>query len=325
MIQKIFKIISWNILIVILLLFLLEVVVRIIFPEIQLSGLDRRILEPNVYFTSVGLKKNSFGKSNGVIKQVDEKCFWKYTSKKKESARKILILGDSATMGIGVENDSTFVGLLNAYFKDVEFYNASLIGYSSQDYLNVVQDIIQLRKNELGISDVFIFWCLNDIYSNYPDLNSPESKNNYIKIITDFLVINSKLYHLLKNILNDRPKAYFDYDKQFYFSENKLLEKSLFNVGQIAEILDSTKTNFHLFLLPYEYQIRNCNDSRIFHPQKTFEQMLRKLNLNVTDCSPAFSQISLNSYKFYLYGDGIHFSKTGHRAMAKYIAKILIK
>lgn len=299
--------------------------VRIIFPEIQLSGLDRRILEPTVYFTSVGLKKNSFGKSNGVIKQVDEKGFWKYTSKKKESARKILILGDSATMGIGVENDSTFVGLLNAYFKDVEFYNASLIGYSSQDYLNVVQDFILLRKNELGISDVFIFWCLNDIYSNYPDLNSPEKKNNYIKIITDFLVINSRLYHLLKNILDDRPKAYFDYDKQFYFSENKLLEKSLFKLGQIAEILDSTKTNFHLFLLPYEYQIRNYNDSRIFHPQKTFEQMSRKLNLNVTDCSPAFSQISLNSYQFYLYGDGIHFSKTGHRAMAKYIAKILIK
>jgi len=300
-------------------------VVRIIFPEIQLSGLDRRILEPNVYSTSVGLEKNSFGKSNGVIKQVDEKGFWKYTSEMKKSARKILILGDSATMGIGVENDSTFVGLLNAYFKYVEFYNASLIGYSSQDYLNVVQDIIQLRKNELGITDVFIFWCLNDIYSNFPDLNSPETKNNYIKIMTDFLVRNSKLYHLLKNIFSDRPRAYFDYDKQFYVSENKLLEKSLLNLGQIDEILDSTKINFHLFLLPYEYQIRNYNDSIIFHPQRTFKQMLRKSNLNVTDCSPAFSKISQNSYQFYLYGDGIHFSKTGHRAMAKYISKALMK
>lgn len=317
--------ILWNTLIVLLLLFILEAAVRILSPQIQLSGMDRQILERDVYYRTVGLKKNSLGISNGVIKHVDEKGFWKYTSKKKEATRKILILGDSATMGIGVENDSTFVGLLNGYFKDIEFCNASLIGYSSQDYLNVIQDIIQSKKNELGISDVFIFWCLNDVYSNFPDLNSPETKNDFIKIITDFLVKNSKLYHLLKNILSDRPKAYFDYDKKFYVSKNKLLEKSLLNLGQIAEILDSTKINFNLFLLPYEYQIRNYNDSIIFHPQRIFEQMLRKLNLNVTDCSPAFSQMSLNSYQFYLYGDGIHFSITGHKVLAEFISKILEK
>ncbi|MGB5530801.1 MAG: SGNH/GDSL hydrolase family protein [Ignavibacteriaceae bacterium] len=323
--KKTFKIISWNILVVILLLSLLEAIVRIIFPEIQLSGLDRRILEPNVYSTSVGLKKNSVGKSNGVLKQVGENGFWEYTSKKKGTARKILILGDSATMGIGVENDSTFVGLLNLNFKDDEFFNASLIGYSSQDYLNVVRSLIQLRENELGITDVYIFWCLNDIYSNLPDLNSPETKNDYIQIITDFLVRNSKLYHLLKNTLSDRPRAYFDYDKQFYFSENKQLEKSLLNIEQITELLDSTKTNIQLFLLPYEYQIRNYNDTNIFHPQRTFKQMLRASKLTVTDCSAAFNQSGLNSYQFYLYGDGIHFSKTGHRVLAKYIAKALLK
>lgn len=317
--HRIFKIIFWNILIVILLFFLLEVTIRISFPEIQLSGLDRRVLQSDVYYTSTGLKKNSKGESNGIIKEVDENGFWKYENNKRRSSRKILILGDSATMGLGVENDSTFAGLLNAYLNNVEFYNASLIGYSSLDYLNVTRSLIKSRENDLKITDIFIFWCLNDIYTNFPDLKSPETKSDLVKTLSNFLGKNSKIYHLLKNTFSDRPKAYFNYDKQFYLSDNEQLKKSFFDLQQIAQIADSAKIDVSIFLLPYEYQIRNLNGSKIFQPQVTFKYLLEDLKIDVTDCSPAFNQFNLNSRYLYLYGDGIHFSKPGHRLIAKYI------
>ena len=140
MLSKKLKIIGWNIFIPLVLLLLLELIVRITLPEIQLQGLDRKILLDSVYFSSPGLRENSNGMSNGVIKSVDINRFWKVNnSTVKNVKRKILFLGDSATMGIGVENDSTFAGLLNSFLEDAIVYNSSLIGYSSKDYLNIVQ------------------------------------------------------------------------------------------------------------------------------------------------------------------------------------------
>lgn len=316
---RILKIILWNILIVLLLLVVLEVIVRILYPQIQLSGLNRKILEPTVYYSTVGLKQNSAGTSNGILKQVDSNRCWKYSKEIKKTNKKILILGDSATMGIGVENDSTFVGILNYNLPDVEFYNVALIGYSIQDYLNITRFLIQKKKNELGVSDICIFWCLNDIYSNFPDLNSPEQKNNIVKMITDFLVKNSKLYHLIKNIFTDRPRDYFFYDRKFYNPDNQQLNNSLNKLDQIMEIADSAKISLHLFLLPYEYQIRNYNNYDIFEPQKIFENFLQKIDVETTDCSPAFVKSNLPSNQLYLYGDGIHFSNKGHRILAEYL------
>ncbi len=54
-------------------------------------------------------------------------------------------------MGIGVENDSTFAGLLNLYLKDAKIYNSALIGHSSEDYLNITEQLILNKKNKLYI------------------------------------------------------------------------------------------------------------------------------------------------------------------------------
>jgi len=321
--RRTLKIIFWNVGTVVLLIILCEVIVRIVHPEIQVAGTDRKLLEANVYYESVGLKKNSEGESNGVLKKVDENGFWKYSIRKKSNARKILILGDSAAMGLGVEDDSTFVGLLNQDFDYIEFYNASLIGYSSTDYLHVTKSLIEQRKNDLMISDIFIFWCLNDIYSNLPDPDSPEQKSDFIKTITTFLGRNSRLYHFLKNTFSDRSKAYFDYDRQFYIDTNEQLIKSVQNLKVLKQITDTSNVSIKIFLLPYEYQIRKANKPDFFEPQKLFKSLLSDSNFDVIDCSEAFKLLNTPSKDFYLYGDGIHFSKFGHRTLANYLISIL--
>jgi lysophospholipase L1-like esterase len=226
-------------------------------------------------------------------------------------------------MGLGVENDSTFIGLLNQNFDDIEFYNASLIGYSSNDYLNVTKSLIDQRKNDLMISDIFIFWCLNDIYSNFPDPDSPEYKGDFIKTITSLLGRNSKLYHFLKTTFSDRSKAYFEYDRQFYSADNEQLKKSIQNLKQLRQITDTSNVSIKIFLLPYEYQIRNADKSNIFEPQILFKSLMSDSNLDVIDCSEVFRQYDTPSRDFYLYGDGIHFSKLGHNIIARYLIKLI--
>lgn len=71
MLSKRIKIISWNIIVPLVLLFSLELIIRIAVPDIQLPGLDRKILKDSVYFSSPGLQKNSSGTSSGIIKAVD--------------------------------------------------------------------------------------------------------------------------------------------------------------------------------------------------------------------------------------------------------------
>jgi lysophospholipase L1-like esterase len=322
LLSKKLKIISWNIFVPILLLLLLEVLVRIALPEIQLQGLDRKILVDSVYFSSPGLRKNASGISNGVIKTVDINRFWQLNNSTTQNAmRKILFLGDSATMGIGVDNDSTFAGLLNSLFEDAIVFNSSLIGYSSEDYLNIARQLVLIESNKLGITDIFIFWCLNDVYSNFPDKKSPQYKPDLIRQLTGFLRGNSKLYHFIKKSFSDRSRDYFIYDRSFYEETNDKFKKSTKDLETIGSIAGSKNLRVYLFLLPYEYQLRNNSTPGIFAPQELLKKTLTDSLLTVTDIRNAFNTDEGEYKKYYLYGDGIHYSIEGHKRIASFLGK----
>lgn len=129
-----------------------------------------------------------------------------------------LILGDSVTMGIGIENDSTFIGIMNNKVDSINFLNLSLIGYSSEDYYKVLKYYGDIHK-DIKVNSVSVFWTLNDLYSNYPGNISPEiNSNTFIQSIISFLRKYSKTYHLIKNLFFDRAQDYFLYDSKFYSS-----------------------------------------------------------------------------------------------------------
>ncbi len=301
-----------------------EFLTRLFFTDIHLSGTELTLLRDSVYFDSPGLVPNAYGLSNGAIKYVDSIGFWKYgkSNRKKKTKKKWLFLGDSVTMGIGVKNDSTFAGRISSDLSDVEILNPSLIGYSNKDYLNVVKKLIAVDRNKLGISSVYLFWCLNDVYSDYDSLDLPGiSKSNFVGEINSFFRKNSKLYHLLKETFTDRPKAYYLYDERFYNLSNNDFQKAISNLIDIKKILDENNISFTVILLPYEYQLRQNNPAQT-KPQSIISSELREENIQVFDV--------LNSDEFqggkelYLFGDGIHFSNMGHRKIAKIFKKFLM-
>ncbi|MBK7106145.1 MAG: SGNH/GDSL hydrolase family protein [Ignavibacteriae bacterium] len=313
------KIFLINLLIVILLFGLFEISIRFAFPQIQLPGTEKSLLEENVYFTSPGLVANSHGYSNGIIKFVDQNRFWKLNSPNKNVKNKILFLGDSITMGIGVESDSTFAGLLNSSLTESQILNSALIGYSSLDYKNIIKKFFLDEGNQNKISSVVLFWCLNDIYSNFTLNNEIEiNSSNWLNRVLIFIRNNFKFYHFLKHIFFDRAESYYLYDENFYNNENLQFQTAVKNLKDIKQILDSKKINFYVITLPYEYQIRNKNVVN-FNPQTLLVDSLRSFNINAIDISKNILKSKFNSKDLYLYGDGIHFSKVGHNLLSKII------
>ena len=295
-------------------------------PGINLSGTSANLVVDSLYNDSPGIRSDTIGTSGGVEKTTNDYHSWKYFKQVNSGIRRLLYLGDSVTMGISVENDSTFAGIVNNN-DSVRIVNPSLIGYSSKDYLNVFNSFVEQNRFDLRFSSVVLFWTLNDLYSNYPDENQPGfSAGGFFNDVVNFFRHNSKAYHFLRNLFSDRSKAYYNYDRQFYTANNPLLSGSINNIRQISSVCDSLGVNLRVVLLPYEYQVRNYSESKsglsgqgIFYPQELMKEKLKGLNITVTDLREAFRDDYKDSRSYYLYGDGIHFNNKGHRLIATYL------
>ncbi len=316
--KKFVKLILINLCAVLLVIVIFEIIIRLLFPQIILSGTSATLLKERVYLDSPGLKPNSQGESYGVMKEVDSLGFWKYNNNKTNHKINLLLLGDSATMGIGVENDSTFAGLINSSVDSVKIFNPSLIGYSSKDYLNIINKVLVTDKNKLHIKKLMIFWCLNDVYDNYPTKDSPDIRTKgYVGKFINLVSRNFKTWHLLKELFSDRQKDYFQYDVQFYEGNNLPLEQSLQNIIDCYSIAKKFDIDTEFIILPYEYQIRNIASDKYNLPQATLEKKLSDYEINTTDILDMVGKDIKDSKELFLFGDGIHFSKVGHRLIAK--------
>jgi hypothetical protein len=311
--KKKLTIVFVNIAIFIFLLLFLEILVRILVPEIGTPGMDKRILRDSVYFSSRGMIPDASGVNYGFTFRTDKNGFSRY-AKSKTNGKRVLYLGDSVTMGIGVREDSTFAGIVHNT-SDIIVLNPALIGYARQDYLNIIRKLIVEQGNALKISRVYLFWCLNDIYNFYPENITPEVKpTGILGTAFSFFKNNFKLFYFIKNTFTDRPKSYYLYDEKFYNPGNKLFIESISDIVQIAGILKKADIPFKVFLLPYEYQLREG----INKPQRLLGDSLKSRGLRVNDLTPYFAKHG-NSKDLYLYGDGIHFSEKGHRLVAEYL------
>lgn len=306
----------YNILIIIILFFLLETVIRISFPNIQLPGTSKELLIDSLYNTTAGLSSNKVGFSSGVKKTTNNYHVWKYKEDVNIKEPIILYLGDSVTMGIGVKNDSTFAGINS---RKINLINPSVIGYSVKDYLNVIKSFLSNAFFKSKITEIYLFWTLNDLYSNFTMKSSPGLKtDNLFFPIIDYFRRNSKLFIYIKNLFSDRSKIYYNYDNQFYEESNEYFQKGLIDIKEISRICTREGIKLTVFLLPYEYQLRE-NYQKNNYPQKLLLKKLSESNINVIDLGTRLSHYKYNSKSLYLYGDGIHFSKKGHKLLANII------
>lgn len=306
------------------LLLFLEGCVRMMHPEIGPLGTERRLIAESAFAGVPGPRPLTSGTSNGARFETTAEGFWKYAGEASKARTAWLLLGDSVTMGVGVEPDRTFAGRLAVLRKDVQVLNPSLMGHSVEDYVDILEAILARRDDVVRVT---IFWCLNDIYRRHPhpegsdDVGVTEDPDiglrRMLGPILGFIHRHLYAYQWLKASLLDRPRRYFEHDAVLY--DGELLDAAVRDLSRIDALCKNENLRCEIVLLPYEYQLRAGGGPQVRFPQHRLRNRISELGFSVYDPTPFLRERSSDSWDLYLYGDGIHFSEQGHYHLARFL------
>lgn len=287
----------------------IETAVRLFNPEISAVGTDKELFRSGTFGHSAGPRPGATGRSNGVMRRVDDRGFWAYSGAR-PTKPKWLLLGDSVTMGLGVEGDSTYAGILAAAQDSLDVVSASVPGHASDDYLAIAR----VLADSMDIRRISVFWCLNDVMAGRPVDNAPTGTRVLDNRMMAFVRRYVRTYTWAKSTFTDRPKRYYLHDSALYEERRGYLEAALTDLGELSDLATAHGIPLEVILLPYEYGLRTGEHA----PRRLMADRLGALDIRVRDAGPELLPTGDPAH-LYLYGDGIHFNRRGHRAIAEFV------
>ena len=302
------KIILLNLVILFFFIIFLEILANL-FNLSQLLGTESKLIERRN--NSHYLVPGSTGKIFNTKVYIDNNGFrvpslnYKYTG-----IKDVYIIGDSVAFGSGVKEEKTFVGLLRKRFNNINFYNSSVPGYQINNHI----DNLGKAKDFKKIDQLIYFFTLNDVYSSTnvqqrrADRKSKLFDKKIFGKVNSYLRNKSHLYLYIKGIASDPSKRWFFALDSFYKEKDISFIKEEFK--KIKNFSIANNSNLIIFLLPYEYQTRHC-DNKDFLPQKKIINTLKKVEVKFIDYTQNFcdNKDKDNFLKF----DPMHLSINGHK------------
>lgn len=313
------RIVVYNILIVAIIICLLEISLRF-FSSINELGFQKNLFKIDSKITLYNPNIESVVFGNKVF--IDNYGFrvpYKNYEYNKLSKNNYLILGDSVSFGVGIDEDKTFIGQLRNKYSSINIFNSSVIGHNSFDHSN----LLQFYHDNIEFNKVIIFYCLNDIVSS-PGvvINKSSYKQNYFfSKINVFLRNKSFIYIYLKSKLTDPEKRYYDYILPLY-QNDKSVDLTMQAFNKISEFSKNLNIDLTVVILPYKYQVKknSCTKELLF-PQNTIIKILKLNNIKYYDLTNDFCINDQNS--LFLKHDPVHLSINGHTLVFKKIDKLL--
>ena len=331
-----------SLLILSLLLVLIEGSVRWLYPEITPQMSDHRLFDLHKYGRTYGYKAWATGEELGALVTTDEYGFrTSARSRPRNTLDQILVLGDSVSVGVGVDAEQTYPFLLEEMLGK-KVLNASASGYWIADYVEVLEHVAENFKPRLVILGI----CLNDV-SPTSQVNivtltrkkkedvevSPDERryptmlmrtlryvnDNYLNFHS-FLGSYSRSYVLLKSLAADSARDHFAADR-LYYRDARTIE---FLSSQFAKIKGSLTDEKVLLLVifPYEYQLRT-GSMETLEPQNIIKEAGRRAGVMIYDLYDELLEYlkvnRLPSRAIYLFNDPLHFNSIGHHAIAELI------
>jgi len=270
----------------------------------------------------------------------------------KNIEKKILVLGDSTTAALEVDNNKTYVALLEKFFQNdsynFKFYNAGVRGYGT------VQSFLNLKRlyNIIQPDYIIYMFCGNDFEENRTIkkgerlygkpvyimsnegltlVNSPSKKyqrsyfahieysdNNYY-IHEGYVISRGKYIQKIKDFL-DRRMVLYNLVRYVYYKHTHMRQREM-NKITIEKDLDlfflllkeMSEIDRDLILTSFISSIAREDVNA-----KEFELIAEKLHINYLNLSPYF-----NSKEKYDYRFDAHWNEKGHLQAAKALYKLL--
>jgi lysophospholipase L1-like esterase len=329
---RIGKILAIHAAIVVFLLLLLEGAVRVTVPEVQPLGEDARLYVEHRYGTTHGYAANAQGLSLGAHFVTDQ-----YGRRivpgepRRVRQRTLLFVGDSVSVGYGVEAENALPHVLERRLDDHRVVNAAVNAYTARDYANVLAALLPEIKPE----GVIVGVCLNDWNSHWfvlpsrPQLVRPKdpvpSSLRYINDhVFDFNAIlrrYSRLYVWMKSLRFDASARTFGYDRKLYSRPNEKTQIAE-DLSRLKELAQDHNAWIEFFVFPYEYQLRSAEQVDRF-PQQVIKAAASDAGVRVNNLHGAVADYLRASGKtsksLYLFDDPMHFSPSGHDVVARLI------
>jgi lysophospholipase L1-like esterase len=310
------------------------------FSRVGFLGNSRHLFVADAYGASKGNAPNVEAVSFGALVYTDEYGFRVPKGGvpgDEDRHDAILLLSDSVGFGPGVDEPESFAGLLRARLPERRIYNASVIGYSTPDYRNVVEAFVPAHDEVTG---VVLVYCLNDVSAQSaqdidrylkakkekaPERDIRETLRSFALLsgANEFLRSRSKLYLLLKHRLFATQLRSWKATLSLYGEERASdVERAASDIGEIAAFLEARDTPFLVVLSPFEYQLRKPEDPETQIPQRQLGDLLARKGVESVDARPFFDA-RVPSADYFLAYDPMHLSAEGHRVVADIIAGAL--
>lgn len=327
------KIVTINLLIICALVLGVEVVVRVVYPEIQSQGTERELVQNARYGRTHGLKPNHIGTAWGATVVTDERGFRVAPDvDHRTDSRWILVLGDSITMAIGVDAASSYPHIIDKQLDNVGVINAAVVGHNFTDYLQVLN-----HTSNLDYDYIFIGMAINDVIETplramrdqSPQYRQPSRfafewffrRMHYLNTFFNFnqyLKVYSRAYLWIVSLVTDKSRNFF-MSHYSYFEDTSDTEAINNFFSALAKIRAIQQKPIYLAIFPYEYQLRN-HDFKYRLPQRSISEAAENYEFLVFDFyEPLLEYITENdieSKNLFLFNDPMHFSALGNRVIA---------
>jgi hypothetical protein len=281
----------------------------------------------------------------------------------KSSSRRVLLIGDSFTEGIGMSFEDSFAGMLYRAGQErsqkIEFLNAGVVSYSPSIYYKKIKFLLDvgLQLDEVVLfsdtSDVTdeatSYFCIDDDpkYRKYctsaegsAQLEAPPKAPNFL--IDRFVVTNRVRIYIKRSIQsllgNRRRSINADHARIGWTiagldvsSDNQPLgvgggiARSLQNMRALSDLLAARNIPLTIVVYPWAQQIaQGDRDSRQVSLWRNFCEGRCKMFINLFPDFFAAADLDKNWYEhLFILGDD-HFSAAGNRFMFREVARYLL-
>ncbi|MFH2020940.1 MAG: SGNH/GDSL hydrolase family protein [archaeon] len=232
-----------------------------------------------------------------------------YVVPKPNSTRRILVLGDSITMGWGVNYSDTYAQVLESMLNEdktaYEVINAGVGNYNTQNEYGTLKKYIDLDP------DIIILgFYINDI---------EETKYSRLNYITK----NSNLYALMLDkfivVEYSGQKNYREIYRNLY--ENQILRNHLRNsIAEIIELSKIRKIPLIIVNIPEFHEFDNYPFSNVnILIKEAAEEAL------YVDMLPIFNQTGITPTEFWVSSEDPHPNALAHKLIAEELYKKIIQ
>ncbi len=234
--------------------------------------------------------------------------------------RRVLLLGDSITMGVGVRLEAIFAARLEEHLAPCQVDNCALSGYEANQQVAVARRMLPLTRPDLVVYGL----CQNDIReADIAQLARVQlvRRRRELFVALELRPVSNLVWNLWVTRQAHRPSR-----AGLQRSEAGTLKRWA-DPGQRARLQEHLRTlrdecaaagaPLRVVVFPYTFQFDRPPADPLRAPQRYLTAMLRELRIAHLDLHSALEAVQ---EPLYLLGDNCHLNEAGHAQVARLLA-----